>query len=149
MTVSIAQESPLTAEAHVLLDGSEAALRAVYAEDECFIFSAKDLDKPEITFLVARQDGVALGCVALVDYGPYGEVKRMFVAPAARGKGVAQALMQHLETVAARKHTSIKLETGDKLVAAVKMYKALGFSICGPFGDYVEHPASLFLEKTL
>ena len=51
-------------------------------------------------FLVARVEGRPLGCVALVDEGEYGEVKRLFVEPEARGLGVAQALMAELQQVA-------------------------------------------------
>jgi putative acetyltransferase len=46
-------------------------------------------------------------------------------------------------------HEAIKLETGDKLAAAVSLYKSIGYSVCGPFGDYPEHPASLFMTKEL
>lgn len=149
MSLTIAQESPLTEDAHRLIAGSRAALRAVYAEEECFGFSAAQLNHPNVTFLVARRDGSAVGCVALVDQGRYAEVKRLFVTAAARGTGAAQALMQVLETQAAQHHAKIKLETGDKLIAAVQLYNRLGYRQRPPFGTYVEHPASLFLEKSL
>ncbi|MCG7573608.1 GNAT family N-acetyltransferase [Phaeobacter sp. CNT1-3] len=148
--IEIAQESPLTDDGRALLAGSDAALRAVYSADECFTLDPEELVDDKITFLVAREDGTALGCVALVDCGDYGEVKRLFVTPEARGKQLAQHLMDTLESRAiALGHTSVKLETGDKLVPAVALYKRLGYSVCGPFGDYPEHPASLFMTKPL
>lgn len=149
--MKIAVESPLTQDAADMIEGSEAALREVYTADECFTFTAAELAHEDIIFLVARgDDNVALGCVALCDYQTYGEVKRLFVPPAGRGKGIARALMDELEERARLLgHASVKLETGDKLVAAVALYTSMGFSICGPFGDYPEHPASLFMTKDL
>lgn len=150
MPLTIAIESPLSADANRLIDGSEAALRAVYSVDECFTFTAAELDSPQISFFVARQDGVAIGCVALVDCGSYGEVKRLFVTPHARGTGAARALMDTLEQHAAAHNLShILLETGDKLAEAVRLYARLGYVERGPFGAYQLHPASLFMGKQL
>ncbi|MCG7493853.1 GNAT family N-acetyltransferase [Thalassobius sp. Cn5-15] len=148
--IEIAQESPLTDDGRALLAGSDAALRAVYSADECFTLDPEELMDDSITFLVARENGAALGCVALVDCGDYSEVKRLFVTPEARGKQLAKHLMDALESRAiALRHSAIKLETGDKLVAAVALYKRLGYAVCGPFGNYPEHPASLFMQKPL
>ncbi|MGB0798706.1 MAG: GNAT family N-acetyltransferase [Planktomarina sp.] len=150
MSLTINAESPLTGDASVLITGSEEALRSVYSEDECFTFTAAELDEPNITFLVARAADRAVGCVALVDYGTYGEVKRLFTLPMGRGRGTARALMDELEKRSKHMgHTHVRLETGDKLIAAVHLYTMLGYSVCGPFGDYVDHPASLFMEKEL
>ena len=43
----------------------------------------------------------------------------------------------------------IRLETGEALFAAVALYTDMGYQVCGPFGDYAAHPASLFMEKSL
>jgi len=149
--MKIAVESPLTQDAATLIEGSEAALREVYTPDECFTFTAAELASDDIIFLVARDDTDApLGCVALCDYETYGEVKRLYVPPAGRGQGTARALMDELEERARLLgHAQVKLETGDKLAAAVKLYTSLGYTPCGPFGDYEEHPASLFMTKPL
>lgn len=149
--MKIAAEDPLTPEGRALIDGSEAALRSVYTEDECFTFTADELAKPGISFFVARsKDGTPLGCVASCDYSSYAEVKRLFVPPEGRGQGTAKALMDHLEASArADGKSCIRLETGDKLEAAVALYAARGYTKRGPFGDYEDHPASLFMEKPL
>ncbi len=150
MSVSVAIESPITPEGRELIAGSEDALRAVYTEDECFTFTAEELLDDAIAFYVARKDDAPVGCVALVDYKTYGEIKRLYVPHTARGLGIAKILMAHLENEAkAKGHTSVKLETGDKLAAAVSLYKTLGYSVCGKFGEYEDHPASLFMEKAL
>lgn len=149
--MKIAVESPLTQDAADLIEGSEAALREVYTPDECFTFTASELDSEDIIFLVARDDaGTALGCVALCDYQTYGEVKRLFVPPQGRGQGTARALMDELEERARLLgHSDVKLETGEKLAAAVVLYTSLGYAKCDPFGEYEEHPASLFMTKAL
>lgn len=150
MPLTITPESPLTESSRALIDGSEQALRSVYSSDECFTFSAEELDAPEITFLVAHNDSDAVGCVALVNCDTYGEVKRLFVSPAARGTGAAKALMDALETRAAQMGLrEILLETGDKLAAAVSLYSARGYMRRGKFGAYEDHPASLFMGKRI
>lgn len=148
--LSISTESPLTGDGRRLIDGSEAALREVYSADECFTFTAEELDRPEVDFLVARKDGAAVGCVALVACGDYAEVKRLYVPGSARGLGVAKALMDELESRARAKSIAlVRLETGPKLAAAMALYAARGYVECGRFGDYEDHPASLFMEKRL
>ena len=150
MTISIAIETPVSEDGHRLINGSEDALRAVYTADECFTFTAEELVSDTIRFYVARQDGHALGCVALVEEDGYAEIKRLFVDPKARGLGLAKKLMARLEEDAfAAGLEEVKLETGEKLAAAVALYKKLGYRVCGPFGPYEDHPASLFMEKNL
>jgi len=134
----------------MLINGSEQALRAVYTADECFTFTANELLGDKVSFFVARKDGEAMGCVALVNEAAYGEVKRLYVADNARGLGLAKILMKHLETQArAQGLKSVKLETGEKLAAAVTLYKSLGYIVCGKFGPYEDDPVSLFMEKAL
>lgn len=149
-SVKVSIESPLSADADILIQGSEYALREVYAPDECFSFTAAQLDKPSIVFLVARNNDVPVGCVASVDYGNYKEVKRLYVSPEARGLGVAKLLMDKLEENAITDGISIiRLETGEKLAAAVVLYKSRGYIVCEKFGEYEDHPASLFMEKVI
>ncbi len=150
MTLTIAPEDPLSADGRALIDGSEAALREVYRADECFTFSAAELATPDVTFFVARDNGVPVGCVALCDRRDYGELKRLFVRPSARGTGAGRALMaqaeRHARTLG---HRVIRLETGPRLAAGVALYRLLGYKERGSFGDYQDHPASLFMEKSL
>jgi putative acetyltransferase len=74
----------------------------------------------------------------------------MFVADAARGQGVGAALLAHLEEEARKRSLPIlRLETGNTLYAAHRLYQRHGFALRGPFGDYTDSPASLFMEKPL
>ena len=149
--MQIAITSPLTDTARALIDGSQAALLAVFGPDEIFTLTAEELAAtPGMTFYTATDGDIALGCVASLDCGDYVEVKRLFVTPAGRGRGVARALMARLEGDAARSgKAKVMLETGPQLVAATSLYRALGYRDRGPFGDYAPHPASLFMEKPL
>lgn len=74
----------------------------------------------------------------------------MFVDETARGTGLAGALMEALEHDAQEQGLSeIKLETGHLLQAAHRLYARHGFVECGPFGDYPDSEASLFMTKVL
>lgn len=149
--VTVAQESPLTPDGRALLAGSQQALLAALRPDEIFTVTAEELDRPGLTFYVARgARGEALGCVARAEGAGYAEVKRLFVAPQGRGRGVARALMARLEADArAAGHPVVMLETADALRPAVALYEALGYARRGPFGAYAAHPASLFMERRL
>ncbi|MDH5453030.1 MAG: GNAT family N-acetyltransferase [Paracoccaceae bacterium] len=148
--ISITAESPTSPDGRILVDGSQIALLEVFPPEEIFTFSAEELATPDVTFLVAREAGQAIGCVAMVDCGDYAEVKRLYVPKEGRGKGLAKAMMATVEARARESGmTTIRLETGEALVSAVALYEALGFRRCGRFGDYADHPASLFMEKVL
>lgn len=150
MTPTIALESPLTDDARRLLAGSDAALREFYPPEECFTFAPEELDTPAVFFIVARAEGKAVGCVAMVKYDGYVEVKRLYVAPEGRGLGIAKLLMASLELrTIAIDHDKIRLETGEKLEPAVALYRSFGYAECGPYGDYEDIPSSMFMEKTL
>ncbi len=105
--------------------------------------------------LVARDDdGTPLGCGALRALGAgAAEVKRMYVVPAGRGRGVGRAVLAGLEA-AAREHgwTTLRLETGPLQPEAVALYAGAGYRPIGPFGGYADGPDaedSLFFERTL
>lgn len=149
MSLKIRVEHPLTPTSRALIAASQAALEEVYTSDEIFTYSPEELDAPNTMFFVARTEGRPLGCVALVDEGSYGEVKRLYVTPEARGLGVARALLGELEQTAKDIGLRrLRLETGHALAAAVALYRSVGYADRGRFGSYDDHPASLFLEKT-
>lgn len=148
--LSIAVESPLSADGLALIAGSGAALAEVFAPDEIFTLDPQQLAAPQIRFFVARDGGHPVGCVALMQCGDYGEIKRLYVNADGRGNGTARALMSALEADArAQGLTVVRLETGPVLVPAIALYRSLGYRDCGRFGDYADHPASLFMEKRL
>jgi ribosomal protein S18 acetylase RimI-like enzyme len=105
--------------------------------------------------VVARDDdGAALGCGALRRLGDgVAEVKRMYVVPAARGRGVARAVLAALEAAAnERGWTTLRLETGPLQPEAIGLYRGAGYRQIGAFGDYDGDPDaadSLFFERVL
>jgi putative acetyltransferase len=117
---------------------------------------ALDLDglrAPEVTFWTLWDGDQLLGCGALKEIDPaHGEIKSMHTAQAARGKGVARHLLQHvLEEARQRGYRRLSLETGSTgdFAAAHGLYGAFGFEFCGPFADYVLDSFSVFMTLEL
>ncbi len=149
-TIKIVPDTPKDPQATRLLQASHALMQSLFSAEDNHFLSIDDLCTDAIRFFVAKEGDTSLGCAALANKGPYGEIKSMFVDPEARGKGIAHKLMQALDAEArAQGLTELKLETGDKLTEAHSLYYAHGFALCAPFGDYEESPASIFMTKTL
>jgi putative acetyltransferase len=127
----------------------------MHAESPPESVHALDLDAltaPGITFATARVDGELLGCGAIKVDGDHGEIKSMRTTDAARGRGVATAVLGWLLEEARRRGLSrVSLETGtqDYFSAAVRLYQRHGFVDCGPFGDYRLDPYSRFMTIAL
>ena len=84
------------------------------------------------------------------DDGHYGEIKRVFVLPEHRGKGLARAIMATLESLLRREGTALaRLETGVAQPEALGLYRSLGYRERAPFGTYRPDPLSVFMEKVL
>ena len=78
------------------------------------------------------------------------EVKRLFVDPAARGRGVGHDLIRAVEAAAAAEGVrTLFLETGIKSSEALRLYRRIGFEDCGPFAAYRPDPLSIFMVKPL
>ncbi len=91
-------------------------------------------------FFVARDaDGRAIGCGGLRPLADGGaEIKRMYVDPAARGTGVATALLRAIEDAArSLGETRLLLETGDGQPDAIRFYEREGYTPIPLFGPYV------------
>ncbi|MFY0635459.1 MAG: MarR family transcriptional regulator [Vannielia sp.] len=109
---------------------------------------AASMRPPVGSFLVARSDGLPVGCVGLKGGQAFGEVKRLWVAPAARGLRLATRLMDALEARArALGMTVLRLDTNSALPEAVAMYRNAGWQEIDRFNDdpYPDH----FFEKSL
>lgn len=133
-----------------LLEDSHALMERLYPAEANHYLSVDALCVPEVTFLVALRGGDTIGCGAVKAFDTYGELKSVYVDEAARGSGAADALMRGLEDAAREQGLeALKLETGNTLHAAHKLYQRHGFSECGPFGEYGPEPLSIFMEKAL
>ena len=148
--IQVTRCDPHDAEATALLRASHALMQKLFAEEDNHYLEIDELCAAGIHFFVARAGTETLGCIALAEKEGYGEVKSMFVADASRGQGVGAALLAHLEEEARGLSLPIlRLETGNTLYAAHRLYQRHGFAPRGPFGDYADSPASLFMEKPL
>ncbi|WP_435140503.1 GNAT family N-acetyltransferase [Pseudopelagicola sp. nBUS_19] len=148
--IRVLSGNPRDQQATALLQASHALMQSLFSPEENHFLSIDELCAPEIQFFIAREGDKTLGCVALANHGDYGEVKSMFIDPAARGKGIGHKFMRHLETEGrAQRLLSIKLETGNKLVQAHNLYRAHGFVECKPFGNYQANSSSIFMKRDL
>ncbi|WP_040338905.1 GNAT family N-acetyltransferase [Candidatus Blastococcus massiliensis] len=113
--------------------------------------SASDIS---VVLVALDDDGTPLGCGALreLDDG-VAEVKRMYVVPSARRRGVSRAVLAGLEATARQRGwTVLRLETGPLQVAAIALYTSVGYRPIPAFGSYAGDPGaadSLFLERAL
>jgi GNAT superfamily N-acetyltransferase len=106
---------------------------------------------PHGAFVVAYLDGDAVGCGGLfrVD-GATAELKRMFVAPAARGRGVARAVLGALEERAAGLgYERLRLETGNRQPEAIALYRSAGYTDIDPYPPYAAGEVSVCFAKPL
>jgi GNAT superfamily N-acetyltransferase len=113
--------------------------------------SADDFTPPLGVFLVAFLGEEPVGCAGIhrFDEG-VAELKRMYVVPAARGRGVARALLRGLEAAAAELgFRRVRLETGLRQPEAMALYGSAGYGVIEPYGYYRESPLSVCYEKTL
>ena len=151
MALTIAAESPRQPEVVRLVEELDAYLSSLYPPESNHFLDIESLAQPDIRFLVARLDGETMGCVALrVDEGRWGEVKRLYVPPRARGLGIGRRLLAELEAQAERERLeSLRLETGIHQPEALGLFRAAGFVEIPAFAPYAPDPLSLFMEKRL
>ena len=102
-----------------------------------------DYAAPRGRLLLARRGSIDVGCVALrplrdaagAPAGP-GEIKRLYVHPAARGSGLGRALIEAvIEHARAIGYREIRLDTLATMDAARALYASLGFRECEPYCD--------------
>ena len=153
-TITIAR-AELTADvSRALIDSLNAELRGVYSEPGATHFH---LDPEEVadgrgTFLVVYRGGTPVGCSALrlLD-GETAELKRMYVSPTVRRRGLGRRLVAALEAEArALGVRRFVLETGVRQAAALALYRGTGFHPIPLYGEYRLSPeTSVCLGKDL
>ncbi|TMN32678.1 GNAT family N-acetyltransferase, partial [Pseudoalteromonas piscicida] len=78
------------------------------------------------------------------------DIKRLYVKPSYRGKGLSKRIMQILLHYAGEAQIPlIRLETGSKQASAISLYESLGFERCERFGMYRDNPLSVFMALSL
>jgi GNAT superfamily N-acetyltransferase len=153
-TVQIRRSTLASPDAVQLITALNAELMAAFPEPGAthFSLSGEQVAEGEGAFLVAYLDDLAVGCGALRRLDETtAELKRMYVNPSVRGRGIGRALLDALEGEArVLGVTRIVLETGTRLVPAIKIYEAMGYVRIPLFGEYLSSPeTSLCFGKSL
>ena len=153
--ITIEPVPEVTDEVRVLLGELDRILAAEYPPEQRHGLSLDEIFNPGVRFFLARSNGAAVGCGGVAFFADFAEVKRMYVREAARGRGVAQALLTRIEREARDSGlVLLRLETGTRQTAALTFYWRAGFQPCAAFGAYATMAApaittSVFLEKPL
>jgi GNAT superfamily N-acetyltransferase len=151
--VEIRREEILLPVVQQLISALNAELDARYPEEGANHFR---LDPDEVAdgrgaFLVAYFDGQPVGCGAVRRIEPtVAEIKRMYVSPEARGRGVGRQVLLHLEAEARRLGAKrLVLETGPRQPEALALYSRAGFVVIPNFGEYEGCEFSVCMAKEL
>lgn len=101
--------------------------------------------------IIAYDDSIPVGCGAIKKYDDESmEIKRMFVPENMRGKGIANLVLNELQVWASELgYSKCVLETGDKMMEAIGLYKKNGFRIIPNYGPYAAIESSVCFEKEI
>jgi putative acetyltransferase len=150
MAIVIGREAPDSEEAVRLLQARDAELDSLYPPDNRFSIPVEEHVQSNLIFLMARENGTAIGTGVLSFQEGYAELKSMYVVPEARGRYVGAVIVDELERAAAAAgFEHLRLETGVRSPAAIKLYENSGFRRCARFGNYPDAPLSVFMEKRI
>jgi putative acetyltransferase len=151
--VNIAKIDPADARVRLLLEQSDAYMATLYPPESNHMEDVEALRQHNVLFVGASIDAELAGCGAVKtmrDDGVYGEIKRVFVAPGYRGRGISRAIMEVLERHLIEHGVPLsRLEMGALQPEALGLYRRLGYRERPPFGKYQPDPQSLFMEKKL
>jgi putative acetyltransferase len=151
----VAPDDPASPEVRALIERHLAFARAESPPDDCHVLDPAGLVAADVSFFSVRDGdgGGVVGIGALKQLDPHhAEIKSMHTAAAARGQGVARAMLAHLLAVArARGCRRVSLETGSMpaFAPARALYASAGFAPCPPFADYRPSPNSVFMTLWL
>ena len=151
--MNIDLDDPYRPDVVALLEEHLADMYATSPAESVHALDPGALAQPGISFWTVRDDAEVLGCAALKEIDPgHGEIKSMRTATAARRRGVAARLLDHvLAEARLRGYARLSLETGSQVffAPARALYASRGFAECGPFGDYQPDPHSVFMTRSL
>lgn len=151
--VTIDLDDPFAPDVLVLLDEHLADMHATSPPESVHALEPEALAGPGMWFFTARDNDQLLGCAALKDLGMgEGEIKSMRTTGAARGRGVASAMLSRvIHEAEDRNFTALRLETGieDYFAPARALYAKFGFAPCEPFSLYTDDPNSVYLALLL
>lgn len=150
MTTIITIGDPSHPSVIAMLHDSDKYYANLYPSESNHLLDISDLKKANVIFLIALSKNQILGFGSIVLMSNYAEIKRMYVDPIARGKGIGRKLLQNLELEAKKNGAFFtKLETGVKQLEAIALYQSQGYIEIANFGTYMPDPLSIFMEKKL
>lgn len=140
-------------EIHALLNEHLLSMYALSPPESVHALDLESLRQFDVTFWSAWDGDLLLGCGALKELdSAHGEIKSMRTPTSLRRRGAGRAILAHLIDVARRRdYERLSLETGtmEAFAPARRLYESAGFAYCGPFGDYVADPNSVFMSLRL
>jgi GNAT superfamily N-acetyltransferase len=144
--VELRTAPPTDPDVLALTTAQQAELAALYGENQPLVALHSD-----IAFTLLALDGSPVGCVGLQPVAPgLGEIKRMYVAPAARGWGLSRVLLDAVESQARSVGlTNLRLETGTRQVEAIALYTNHGYRPTPPYPPFENDSASRCFAKDL
>jgi len=149
--ITIAKEDPRSEDVSRLLSAFVDEVKKRYDSPpaDVGIFDPELVSVPGSVFLVARRDGNAVGCGALVPMDEYCvEVKRMFVAKGARGLGIATMILAELERLSREfDYDVMRLETGIKQPESIALYGKAGFYRIPNFPPFENDRSAVCFER--
>jgi len=149
---SITSESAAHPDIVSLIAALDAYQSELYPAESNHLLDLTQLSTDSLIMMVIRDRQLkAVGCGAIVLNGDgTGEMKRVYIDPTHRGQQLGEKLLAALEDEALSRgcHT-LRLETGIKQYAAVRLYENHGYGLREAFAPYVADPLSLFMEKAL
>jgi GNAT superfamily N-acetyltransferase len=149
--ITLAAEDPTSPDALAPMAELNGELHTRYPGSSIHGLDPSTLSKSGGVFVIARAAGQPVGCGALrpLDAG-IAEIKRMFVVPAYRSRGIARRVLASLETATLeRRFALLRLETGLRQPEAIHLYESAGYIRIAAFGEYVGDPHSVCMEKRL
>jgi len=152
VSVTITIETPLSDEVRALVTALNEFTYGLTPAEYRHHMTVEQMAQADTTLFVARDaSGAALGMGALRRHANgVGEVKRMFVKPEARGRGIGEAILARIEALARQDgFTRLVLETGANFDAARRVYERCAFVACDAVLDYPASEWTAFYEKEL
>ncbi|MDQ6624855.1 MAG: GNAT family N-acetyltransferase [Verrucomicrobiota bacterium] len=151
MAVTVERFLVDSAEARELFTKMWAEVDEIYGNDAPSGVELPGMNVPRAVFVISRDGDETVGCGAIRPLNEtVAEVKRIYVAPARRGQGIARQIMLTLEQRARENGFSETwLETGLRQPAAIRLYENLGYTRIAGFGDYKDDPLSVCYAKRL
>jgi putative acetyltransferase len=153
MMITIAKEDPSSPDAVRLLTAfvDDVKTRYDFPPIDVGVLNPELISVPRSVFLIARRDGEAVGCGALVPLDDFlVEIKRTFVIREARGHGIATMILDELERLAREfGYDAMRLETGNKQPESIALYAKAGFYRIPNFSPYENDRSAVCFEKRI